>query len=439
MMNKYHKFRVKLHGKLGVFFLTLIICLAAFGQDTGNKQKAYSLDDCITIAINNHPGLNIYKHKTGQKKEKLKAVKAEILPRMESTASYDRLSDVPQAKKSYLGGDNNDFQLFMGISQTLFAGGGIISRRKSAELAVDAAELEFIAAREEIIFMVKTAYFKQLFTRDILNSKKDILKYAELSYKTAFDLNKRTKLPREETLLRLEVYLNEIKQELITAQTSYEIAGKALINVMGLDAGNAFEILDSPQNENSGKNTALAISNNSEILKITKNLKEAEELVKTAKSGYFPQARIRGRYGYEFARLSEGNTDWYIGAAVDFNILGWIKTRSEVNQARERQAEIKSYKDWLVRQKKLEMESACLKYESAKKNILFAEKSIEQARKSLELFEKRYVDSLATSIELMDAQKAFSQAQINYASYLFEMRLAKAEIEKTGGSYYDIK
>ena len=85
------------------------------------------------------------------------------------------------------------------------------------------------------------------------------------------------------------------------------------------------------------------------------------------------------------------------------------------------------------------MESACLKYESAKKNILFAEKSIEQARKSLELFEKRYVDSLATSIELMDAQKAFSQAQINYASYLFEMRLAKAEIEKTGGSYYDIK
>jgi outer membrane protein TolC len=46
---------------------------------------------------------------------------------------------------------------------------------------------------------------------------------------------------------------------------------------------------------------------------------------------------------------------------------------------------------------------------------------------------------LVTSVELLDAQKAFSQAQVNYALSVLDMRLAKAEIEKIAGKGYDLK
>jgi outer membrane protein TolC len=46
---------------------------------------------------------------------------------------------------------------------------------------------------------------------------------------------------------------------------------------------------------------------------------------------------------------------------------------------------------------------------------------------------------LATTVELLDAQKAFSQALVNYAASILDMRLAKAEIEKIAGKGYDAK
>jgi outer membrane protein TolC len=57
----------------------------------------------------------------------------------------------------------------------------------------------------------------------------------------------------------------------------------------------------------------------------------------------------------------------------------------------------------------------------------------------LDLFQSRYKDVLVTSVELLDAQKAFSQAQVNFALSMLDMRLAKAEIEKIAGKDYELK
>jgi len=85
------------------------------------------------------------------------------------------------------------------------------------------------------------------------------------------------------------------------------------------------------------------------------------------------------------------------------------------------------------------LESARLKYKSALSKLEIAQKSCEQAQRSLDLFTKRYKDTLVTSIELLDAQRAFSEAQVNCAQTKLELRLAKAEIEKIAGKGYDLK
>lgn len=88
---------------------------------------------------------------------------------------------------------------------------------------------------------------------------------------------------------------------------------------------------------------------------------------------------------------------------------------------------------------KLELESARLRYESALNRFKIAEKSLEQAKRSLDLFENRYRDTLVTSFELLDAQKAFSQAQVNSASAKLDLRLAVSLIKKIADKGYEFK
>ncbi|MBL7150980.1 MAG: TolC family protein [Candidatus Omnitrophica bacterium] len=412
----------------------LAIAGGLFAQEDSIRQETLSLEACIAQALKTHPKISIYNYKTDQKKEKLRSVTAEYLPQVDAVASYDRLSYLPQAKQRYLGGSNDDYQADVVVTQPLFTGGKITSQKQSARYAIDAAEQGYLAAKEDVIFGVKAAYYKLIFARDIMISKEDLLKYAELSYNTALDLYKRTKTPREETLLRLEVQVGEVRQELITAQDGVKIAQKALLNAMGLDSGGSIEIQDLKDDYFFVEDMPIDVTNNYEILKLSKEVKEADEQIKIAKSGFYPQLNARYSYGYEWGDWSQGgDTDWIAGVAVDFNVWDWGKTKADVKQAKAYKEELQSYESLLSQQIGLDLESARLKYESASKRFEIARTSFEQAKRSLDLFESRYRDALVTSVELLDAQKAFSQAQVNYALSMLDMRLAKAEIEKIGG------
>jgi outer membrane protein TolC len=411
-----------------------------FAQEDGIGQKALSLDDCISQALKINPKISIYGHKTEQKKEKLHSVTAEYLPQVGAVASYDRLSYVTQAKQRYLGGSNDDYQADIVVTQPLFTGGKITSQKKSARLGVDAAEQGYLAAKEDVIYGVKSAYYRLIFARDILRSKEILLKYTQNSYDTALDLNKRTKTPREEVLLRLGVQLNEAGQELIAAQESLKIEQKALLNAMGLDSNGSIEVQDLKDDYFIAEDMPVEVANNYEILKLAKEVKEANEQIKIAKSGFYPQLNARYGYGYEWGDWSqEGKTDWIAGVAVDLNIWDWGKTRADVKQAKAYKDELQSYENLLSQQIGLELESARLRYESASKRFEIAKTSFEQAKRSLDLFESRYRDALVTSVELLDAQRAFALAQVRYFSSILDMRLAKAEIEKIAGKGYDAK
>ncbi|MDD5259493.1 MAG: TolC family protein [bacterium] len=422
-----------------IFAFLLLSGPAGLAQVSSNSVKTLSLDECISQALETHPKLSIYERKTYQKESRLRAITAENLPQINAVASYDRLSYAPQMKQRYLGNSNNDYQADIVVTQPLYTGGKITSQKKHARYAIDAAEQGYLAVREDVIFSVKTAYYKLIYFRDILKNKEALLKYAQNSYSTALDLNKRTKTPREETLLRLAVQLNEVRQELITAQDSLKIAQKALLNAMGLDINGSLDIEDLKDDLVFNDNMLIEIANNNELLKLSKELKQADELMKIARSDFYPQLRARYSYGYEWARLNEGATDWIAGVSADFNLWDWGNTRANVNQAKAYKEELQSYANLLRQQIGLELESARLKYGSASKRLELAKTSFEQAKRSLDLFESRYRDALVTSFELLDAQKAFAQSQVNYASAMLDIRLAKAEIEKIAGRGYDLK
>ncbi len=352
---------------------------------------------------------------------------------MDIAASYDRLSYVIPGKRRYLGTSQNDYQAAVVLTQPIYTGGRITSSKRSASHGLDAARQGYFAVRDDVVFNVKAAYFRLLFAKEIVKSKESLLRYAELSHRTAVDLNRRTRIPREETLLRLEVQVNETRQELISARDDLMISQKALLNAMGLDANGVIEVRDLKDDFAFTRGPPAEIAQNHEIVKISREIEEAEASARATKSSLYPQLGARASYGVEWSSFSTGDDTWTAGLTLGFNLLDWGKTRAEFRRAKAYQAELESYRDLRGQQLDLELESARLHHESATRRYEIARKSHVQARKSLDLFEGRYRDALATSVELLDAQRAFSQAQVNYALSKLDMRVAKAEIERIAG------
>jgi outer membrane protein TolC len=402
-------------------------------------SNALSLDDCIKIAIETHPDMAIYESKTEQKDERLKAIIAKYRPQLNVIASYDRLSYTPPNKQRFLNGSDNDFQTTVNVTQPLFTSGKITAEKKSARHAIEASEQAYLATKENVIFDVKTAYYKLLFAKEILKSKKDLLKYSSLSYRTAVELNQRSKLPREETVLLLKVQLDEVKQEVLTADSYLKITKDSLLNAMGFDSVGNIEVIDIKDDVIAIKETSIDISSNPEVVRISKEVKEAESLIKATKSRRYPQLEARLSYGYEWPGIEKGKQNWTAGADLSFPIFDWGKIKAEVNEIKAYKNELESRRILVEQQLDLELASAQAKHDSARSKFIIARESLKNAHRSLNLFETRYKSALATSIELLVAQKEYSQAQFNYSSTLADMRIAKAEIEKIAAKGYDTK
>ena len=407
-----------------IFFLFLFLINGTLFAD----EKIYSLELCLDQAIANHPRLKMMNFTLENEKAKLNIINSKYLPSIDILASYNRLES-PLANDKYRAG----FE----ISQPLFKTEKKLSETKITNFTVETIENEFLLAKTEVVFNVKVAYFKLISAYEFLEIRQNYLKHTQLFYDTAIELNRRTKLPREETLLRLKAQLNEINQDIISAQTNIKIAEKILLNAMGVDRETELNV---------GKNlqiktitvtfSADAILQNPEILRIENQLKLAEQNENFLKTAMYPEVRAFYNQAYQLSDFSSRDSEWVLGVNASFDVWNFWekgKTKTEIRRSEIKKRELEEYKNLVWKKLILELESAQLEYESALKKYHLALKSLSETKISLDLFEKRYLSGLVSSLELLDSQKTFMQAQVNVANAKFEINIAKAKIEKIAG------
>ncbi|MBN2190987.1 MAG: TolC family protein [Candidatus Aureabacteria bacterium] len=409
--------------------------------DEANNEKVYTLEECIDLAVENLPELAAAKSRVKQQEENLRAANTLKLPRLDAEIKYNRLPESIPQKKRYLGESLNDFQADVILRQPLYAGGKTEAEVRAARHALDAVNEEYRIALNNSVFNIKTAYVKLLHALYMLESKEALLKSTQWFYGTALDLNRKTKIPREETLLRIEVQLNQVRQDVISARQDYLTAQKTLLGAMGLDTSGDINIAKLPETA-PDKDASLKktfAQKNPEVLAINNRIKESQAQIQAAKSGYYPEVSALLSYGYEWPGIDAGGVRWTAGVNMGFSLWNWGQIKAVVKKSMEREHELEANRESLINNLELSLENALLKFKAASAKFEIASGNLELARRSLKLFEKRYHNTTATSIELLDSQKAFSETQAAYATALLEMRIASAEIGKITGGYFENK
>ena len=424
----------KLYKITSAFLLILTITYFVYGTEIPKGE--ISIDDCIRLAIENHPELAAYRSKIKQKEKDFYISKVVALPTADINASYSRLSYISPQKQRFIGQSNDDYLAGLNLKQLLFTGGRISAEKRVSEISLNISKEDYKVKEDEVVFRVKTAYHKLLFAKQSISVQKELLHFMRSFLETATQLNKQRKLPREETLLRIQSQTLESEQGVIVAQKEESIANKILLNAMGFDSAETIKIMEMDD-------TAmpfikkLGVQENPEILRSMMEIEMSKELIKKSKSGYFPSIDLGYSYGYEWGNWPPEKDSWFAGIFLKYPLWDWKSAKYNTEKAKDYQDEAKSIKELIAKRISFEMEAAMLKYESARDRIQLDMSAQEKAKRSLEMFESRYRDASVTSIEMLDAQQSYLKARTRYIQSILELRLAHAEIEKLSGRIYN--
>lgn len=378
-----------------------------------------------------------------------------FLPQFNTSYGYTRVSPAPvlafpplppllPTSQEFIIGSQDNYTWSIEARQPLFAGGAIQANYKATGFGIDAARWNQQTTVLDTIQDVKVSYFSILKAERLLVVSKQSLDQIQSHLDMARNFFEVGLIPRND-LLQSEVELAKGQQFVIEAENTLELARSRFNTVLrqpvdrpvkleDILAYNPFDIsLDACQKS--------AMENRSEIKTSMSQLEQSRQLVKVARSEYFPTVSAVGHYERRGdtpgvsgnATFDQGQEDWYVGAVASWNFWEWGKTKSRVDAGRGRESQaslaIENIKDQIT----LQVRSNWLQLKEAEKVIAVAKIAVEQAEENFRIVTERYKEQVATSTDVIDAQTLLTRARSDYENALGDYNIAYAKLERAMG------
>jgi outer membrane protein len=239
------------------------------------------------------------------------------------------------------------------------------------------------------------------------------------------------------------VKLGEDRLGQITSQNNLSIARANLNDILGWDLETPVELVDDLEVKKPlldlSALTEKAISRNPEVKMAEAQRRQSKASLAMAKSGRLPSLSASGSYSWGDSDLPKdandwkGHDSWSVGLSLSLPIFDGFSTKSNIRQAQLSYAAVEEELKKTRRGVSLAVKQAFLSVDEAEKRIQVTEESLTLATEERRLAEERYRLGASFLLELIDSQVAYSTAQTNYISALYDYKLALAQLEQSVG------
>ena len=406
------------------FVLPVILCIIYSIPNVLRAEEALTLDKCISLALGNN---NLFK-----------AVQQEFLA---SRARTKQAWAFPQPEFSY----DSDLQpkffnfkqsgeSYTSISQLIEFPGRRYLRGKIAGKESAMVDCEVNLVRREIIYNVKSSFYKLLLTletqkyvRENLEMARDFFAKAKEKYESGevakFEML-RAKVEAAKADNQLNVAVNQVK--LAKAQLNFFLARDKLqpIAIRGSLRGVPIELqLQALQ--------AKALGSRPEIKKERLAVKKESLAKKQAFLSYLPDVSL----GVARHRIDYEPTTWDITLSFEVPLFFWQKINGEIAEANANLAAANERLKYLELSVALEVENAYYNAVSLQNQIkLFEKEVLDEAEQVYQMSMTSYQEGKIGSIELIESRRSLAELKQAYAETLFNYQLALAELEKSLGT-----
>jgi outer membrane protein TolC len=333
-------------------------------------------------------------------------------------------------------------------TQTLFAGGGVRSSVKNAQLTRDAALFALQASINAALLDVRTKFYNVLLTREKVRVQEENV---ELSRRQLRDTGNQFEAGSVSNfeVLRARVALANAQPDLITARNDYRVAIEQLRQSLGAPSSAAFPAIEGgldyqPENYDLDASLTAAHEHRPELLELTKQAEAGEQAVRTAQSTYYPSLALFG--GYEYggestlavanAPFPPGNYTaggWMVGLQSSWAIFDGRATTGKVRQARSllEQARLQRSQEELAID--VDVRQAFSSWQEAAELVDASRQTVDQAAEALRLANTRFEAGTATQLDVLNSQVALTQARTDQLQANYTYLVAVATLRNAMG------
>lgn len=423
-------------------------------KTTESNIAKLTLFDAIDTAVQNNYSLKIAEEKIKAARYLITQNSAQGLPQVTINTSYGRQDPVNAAASS---GNNSlasnpQFASFLGtarvntfnnqvaVSQILFAGFRVVDGIKLANVNVDLSQESFRQSRQDVVSNVSIAYYNALKAAQLIDVNTDALKQASLHLEQA------QKLEKAGVGIKLDVVkannqLVNTQLQLSQSINSYEKAKKSLNLAMGRSVDYPIELdtkASTPDiKTDDEKMVQDALKNRSELKQL--NLKKQMDEITTTIQSRATWPTISANISYNLSDTtvvdSNSNNQQNIKYGLNMNwpIFDGLLTYSKVQSAQNTVIQDQISIDQLQQSIILDMRQALLDIKDAHERIILAKNSISLANDALKIAQIRYDNGVGISLDVLDAQNSYTQAQANLINAQFDLNIGRVKLYRAMG------
>jgi outer membrane protein len=432
--------------------LALAFCLPAAGQTPVEKQTV-TLEEAVRLALERHPDVGKAKAVADALKGKIREVRAQALPLVTFGADATRgrdpsllnasgLDKFPaELRQALVPSPVNLFDYSISVKQPLYTAGKVGTALRLASIESEGALADVDRAEQDLALEVVKAYYGLLWAERYKSLVSETQEQRKLHAAMARNRFKNG-VATEVDALRSEVAVANGSPELVRAENAIRQA-RALLNfylVRPIDfpTGVAGDFQSKAWEEwDLAAVTQQALRSRPEVLRLRIAERSAGAQLTLAKAENRMRMDFNGAYGI-MSRLPQNLVDplyarWNMGVSFTLPVFDGFKRSGLTWQATANQHAARLERERVEQQVRLGIQQGLDEIKAADETITAARANIAQAERVLSMTQDNYKYGAATTLDIVDAQTALSQARTNLLLGMRDYSVARANLLWTTG------
>ncbi len=429
--------------------LVLLILIGIFVAIPASAESArhLNLPECVDLALQKNRSLE----RAGARLDGAEAARLSMrgrfgpVGRVEANVIYwDKESLVSMAPPGLpvdpvLVRGQTTSQIIGSVIQPLTGLAVITDLYRATARGADAARYDHLAAQNDVVLAVATAYFDALKAEQFVRISKLSVKQIEAHLSEAASFH-RSGLIGKDAILDAEVRLAGARTQLIQAEGALSLTRANLAFQMGVPVTEEIIPVDVAEDQlvdrsrSEAADLERAASHRPELAASGERVKQAEAAAGAAWFKMFPE--VSGIFSVQH---TEGNAlvpdnEYFVGLQASWNVWEWGATYYQVEEAKARQREASAARDEIRDAVLLEVRQARIALRTAIEQHAVAAQAVEHADENLRIVRRRFEEHDATGTEVLDAQARQVHAEVQETSSYYDAFRAAVALRRALGS-----
>jgi len=430
--------------------VTILFCclgtniLAVTPLDLSNPLSA---EECVKIAQRMSPSMTKARAGVTEASAGRQSAWSGLVPQVTAQGSYSHtgpgsrygVSSSSYGQISLKGGESYSGSIV--ASQSLFDV-RTYTQVVQANKGLEAAKAGERGAKGQLIFNVKQAYYDVVRARRTVQAAQSQLEQSAEQEKRFQEMRRLGSISKAD-LLKIQIRLSQSKTDLLTAQNGEAVSRASLCAVMGIDVNAPVQVQEEVTFEEKHPNLAdllvKAQRQRPDLVQARATFSGYKAAATLSRGQYLPRLSADAGYSYRDRKFPEAwpyvkeRYSWNMGLSASWTVFDGLVTHANIRTANARKAGSEADLRAAQQSAEVEVKQAYLNYTLMLEKVKLARETLGGAEEDYRLTSEKQRLGAATTLDLLTSQATLTQARVQEASILCDLKISEAAIVRAIG------